>query len=73
MSTKHDLVRGQTLRWTFTDGPTKGTTYEHRFGEDGVVHFHAVKPHADAKSDTQPDSKARYGSATISEDVCAVS
>ncbi len=73
MNAKHDLVRGQTLRWTFTDGPTKGTTYEHRFGEDGVVHFHAVKKDVEAKSDRQAESTAHYGAATISEDVCAVS
>ena len=74
MNTKHDLVRGQTLRWTFADGPTKGTTYEHRFGEDGVVHFHAVKKDAEAGSADGPaGSKAHYGAARISEDVCAVS
>lgn len=71
MSKQHDLVRGKTLRWTFTDGPTKGTTYEHRFGDDGVVHFHAVK--ADGKSDQQAQAEAHYGAETISEDVCAVS
>ena len=71
MNKQLDLIRGKTLRWTFTDGPTKGTTYEHQFGNNGVVHFHAVK--AGDKSDQQPNAEAHYSAATISEDVCAVS
>ena len=30
---------GKTLRWTFTDGPTAGTTYEHVFNADGSIGF----------------------------------
>ncbi|MBV8084447.1 MAG: MoaF N-terminal domain-containing protein [Chloroflexi bacterium] len=69
MSKHNDLVRGKTFRWTFEDGPTKGTTYEHTFGDDGVVRFHAV----DGKGGTPTESEAHYGAATVSEDVCAVS
>ena len=71
MSKHRDLVRGKTLRWTFSDGPTKGTTYEHQFGDDGVVHFHAVK--ADDQSGQRGEAEAHYGTETVSEDVCAVS
>ena len=70
MSQHHDLVRGKTFRWTFDDGPTKGMTYEHTFGPDGVVRFHMV----DGKDGGKPsESEAQYGAATVSEDVCAVS
>jgi hypothetical protein len=34
-----DSLRGRIIRWTFTDGPTAGTTYEHRFGDDGSIGF----------------------------------
>lgn len=33
---------GKTLRWTFADGPTAGTTYEHRFDADGSIGFRGV-------------------------------
>ncbi len=34
-----DSLAGRTLRWTFIDGPTAGTTYEHTFGADGSIGF----------------------------------
>ncbi|MEA3137594.1 MAG: MoaF N-terminal domain [Thermoplasmata archaeon] len=37
-----DPLRGKTLRWTFQDGPTAGTTYEHEFGRDGKVAYRQV-------------------------------
>ena len=37
-----DSLRGRTVRWTFNDGPTAGTTYEHRFDEDGSIGFRGV-------------------------------
>ncbi len=36
-------LAGRTLRWTFTDGPTAGTTFEHVFADDGTVTFRDVK------------------------------
>lgn len=38
-SERIESLRGKTLRWTFADGPTAGTTYEHTFGEDGSIGF----------------------------------
>lgn len=32
-------LAGKTVRWTFEDGPTAGTAYEHSFGADGSVAF----------------------------------
>jgi hypothetical protein len=37
-------IRGKTMRWTWTDGPTKGTVHEHAFHEDGTVEWRAVAP-----------------------------
>src|SRR5438132_6277692 len=34
-----DPVRGKTIRWSYEDGPTKGTTFEHVFGTDGTVTY----------------------------------
>jgi len=50
-----DPVRGQTMRWTFTEGPTAGSTYEHTFAKNGTVKFKQVggaanAARADAKS-----------------------
>ena len=30
-------VRGKTIRFVWTEGPTKGKTHEHVFSEDGTV------------------------------------
>ena len=35
-------VRGRTIRFTWTDGPTAGKTHEHRFHHDGTVEWRAV-------------------------------
>jgi hypothetical protein len=35
-------VRGKTMRWTWTAGPTKGATHEHEFHEDGTVEWRAL-------------------------------
>ena len=37
-----DPVRGKTMRWRFTDGPTAGSTYEHTFSKSGTVRFKPV-------------------------------
>jgi len=35
-------LAGRTIRWTFNDGPTAGTTYEHDFFPDGTVTWRSV-------------------------------
>jgi hypothetical protein len=50
-----DPVRGKTMRWTFTDGPTAGSTYEHAFGKNGTVKFKLVGGGGAA----QPDAKGK--------------
>ena len=35
-------VRGKTIRFAWTDGPTKGKAYEHVFHEDGSVEWRDV-------------------------------
>ncbi len=43
-------LQGKTVRWTFDEGPTQGTTYEHRFGDDGTVVWSVVKGEGEGKS-----------------------
>jgi len=35
-------VRGRTIRYIWTEGPTKGKTHEHTFHEDGTVEWREV-------------------------------
>lgn len=52
-----DRVRGKTLRWTRTEGPTAGKSHEHVFADDGTVSWRAVgegAPVGKAAKDTHP-------------------
>jgi hypothetical protein len=80
-------VRGKTIRFTWTDGPTKGRAYEHVFREDGSVEWRdadapqKAATQADGASDgnggsgAAPTEKARveYAAVRITDDVCLVS
>jgi hypothetical protein len=63
-----DTLRGRTIRWSFTDGPTAGTVYEHVIDDDGSIGFRgADKPGAEL-------TRTRSGAAVkISDDVFALS
>lgn len=83
-----DPVRGTTMRWTFTDGPTAGSTYEHTFSKSGTVKFKAVGGGPDAakpakgasaprkapkaKKPTPPEAP-KYAALRAADDVYAVS
>ena len=60
-----DNIHNKTVRWTFSDGPTAGKTFEHDFAVDGSVRFRTA---GDKWSDKQ-----HYEVAQISDDVLAVS
>ena len=73
-------VRGKTMRWAWTEGPTKGMTHEHTFHEDGTVEWRdanaALKDSgATASSTRKPAKKERveYGAVKVSDDVSLVS
>jgi len=78
-----DLVSGKTIRWTYDDGPMAGKSFEHTFGDDGVVTWREdgggaknTKPPTDRKQNTgkpATEAKAKYEVAAINDDVCAVS
>jgi hypothetical protein len=83
-----DPVRGKTMRWAFTDGPTAGSTYEHTFSKSGTVTFKAVgggpdaakpakgaaakKKQATAKKEGRPEAP-KYAAMRAADDAYAVS
>ena len=74
-------VRGKTMRWAWTEGPTKGMTHEHTFHDDGTVEWRdagaAQKPEASGPSGSvKPAAKkerVEYGAEKVSDDVVIVS
>jgi hypothetical protein len=72
-----DRLCGRTHRWTFTEGPTKGATYEHAFHPDGTVSWRAVEDGSKAASADQPGGpepeKAKYAAFQVAPGVVAVS
>jgi phenolic acid decarboxylase len=66
---KVDSLYGKTLRWTFTDGPVAGKTFEHTFNEDGTVVFRSVDGNEKGKTTRAKDSAV----VKFTNDVFAVS
>jgi MoaF N-terminal domain len=70
-------VRGKTIRLTWTEGPTKGTTYEHVFHRDGTVEWYdtSSQKHDSGKSEkpSGPKEKPKYGALRVADDIYAVS
>ena len=64
-----DALRGQTVRWTFTDGPVNGTLFEHSFQDDGSVVWRVLEGQGKGAS----AQEKRYASMAVSADVTAVS
>jgi hypothetical protein len=66
-ATPSGRVGGKTMKFTWTDGPTKGESHEHRFHEDGSVEFRSAGSPGDFKREQ------RYGAWRVSDDVDVVS
>jgi hypothetical protein len=64
-----ESLRGQTVRWTFTDGPVTGTLFEHTFQDDGSLVWRV--PEGQGKGASAQEK--RYASVPVSEEVTAVS
>ncbi len=67
-ATETSLV-GRTLKWTFDEGPTAGSTYEHTFETDGSVAFRKLDDAATGK----PARAKKYASFEVAPDVHLVS
>lgn len=73
-------IRGTTMRWTWTDGPTKGKVHEHVFHGDGTVEWRdAAEPRktppaaqAPAKPASPPE-RVPYAAFEVTPKIFAVS
>lgn len=76
-----DPIRGRTIRFAWSDGPTKGTVHEHVFYDDETVEWHAVEQSSGGKAkaskgETKPAQKPerpRYFSVELTDDFWLVS
>jgi len=66
-ATPSGRVSGKTLRFTWTDGPTKGESHEHRFHDDGSVEYRLAGSTADYRREK------RYAAERVSDEVDLVS
>ena len=76
-----DAIRGTTMRWAWTEGPTKGMVHEHVFHDDGTVEWHDAdsapptkpsKEAAGAHGSTRPE-RVTYAAFEVTPEVFAVS
>jgi hypothetical protein len=70
-----EAIRGKTLRFVWTGGPTQGATHEHVFHADGTVEWHDVKAADEAKAGGGSGARERplYAAMEAAEGVYAVS
>ena len=71
-------IRGKTIRFVWTEGPTKGKTHEHVFYQDGTVTWSdagtsKTAPPVDSGSATKAKEKPQYGAAKVADDIYVVS
>jgi hypothetical protein len=80
-SDRLDQIRGRTIRFSWSDGPTQGTTHEHVFHADGTVEWHSVDDSgrkaagaAEAAGKDEPKAeRPRYSSIEVTGDFWLVS
>jgi molybdenum cofactor biosynthesis protein MoaF len=74
-------IRGTTMRWAWTDGPTQGMVHEHVFHDDGTVEWRDAglappkKPSKDTEGgrETTRPERAPYVAFEVTPKVFAVS
>jgi hypothetical protein len=65
-----EAIRGKTIRLTWTEGPTQGTTHEHVFHQDGTVEWRDA--HGPGKGDAAKERPV-YAAMEAADGVFAVS
>jgi phenolic acid decarboxylase len=65
-----EAIRGKTIRLTWTEGPTRGTTHEHVFHQDGTVEWRDA---ADAGKGSAAEERPAYAAVEVADGVYAVS
>ena len=48
-----DRICGKTIRWSFSEGPVQGKSFEHRFRDDGTVVWRELGGAAPAQGDQE--------------------
>jgi hypothetical protein len=65
-------IQGTTMRWTWTDGPTKGKAYDHVFHHDGTVEWHDAGAAPRTRPGKEPE-RVPYAAFEVTPDIFAVS
>ena len=65
-----EAIRGTTMRWSWTDGPTKGKVHEHVFHQDGTVEWHDA---GRSRGDGGAAERVPYAAFEVTSTVYAVS
>ena len=68
-----DPVRGKTLRFSFSDGPTAGKTYEHRFHEDGTVTWRDMAASPKPGASNEAGNRPKYAAMKVAQNAYAIS
>lgn len=68
-----DPIRGSTIHWSYSDGPTKGTEFEHVFGKDGTVTYRMLNKQSKSENGEAKTERPTYEVANVGPDVWAVS
>jgi MoaF N-terminal domain len=66
-------IRGTTMRWAWTEGPTKGQVHEHIFHKDGTVEWQEVGKASGAMAGPGARERPPYAAYEVSREVYAVS
>lgn len=68
-------IRGKIIQFTWTEGPTEGTTHEHVFHPDGTVEWRDPKSSKPARPDSSGGRKERppYAAVKIAEQIYIIS
>jgi hypothetical protein len=77
-SIRDPAVQGRTIRFRWTEGPTKGITHEHVFHEDGSVEWRDVAPSkaappAEAPQRADASERPAYAAIKVAEEAVVVS
>jgi hypothetical protein len=65
-----DAIRGTRMRWSWTEGPTKGKVHEHVFHQDGTVEWRDAEAHGKPADEAE---RVPYSAFEVTSTVFAVS
>ena len=75
-SNRDPAIRGKVIQFTWTEGPTKVTTHEHVFHEDGTVEWRepeVLEPARTGAQRSRPADKPAYAAIRVAEETYIVS